>query len=557
MKTYLEAYDMCRRYLTDYQTAISPELFNKLMGWVRSRDLAHLAAATSLIDDSTSYSVADTRALLQVSGFFKKNQSLDGGFDTKAEALKSFEGAELSCKLANERLSDLFLHPDFNPMMWKVFERARHVCEDILGPFKAFLELLPSMVTVTSGATSSYKRSDCHPHLKVGRRIACTSTVKPLLSILAREYGFRSIRTVTLNSSRIAFVPKNWKTMRTIACEPDGNLPFQLAFDTYAKGRLRRRNQDLSDQSRNAKLARIGSIDGSLATLDLSAASDTLCRSLVAWLLPWEWYNYLDRVRSPQYKLNNQRFVFEKFSSMGNGATFTVETLIFYSLCVAVGSKRASVYGDDIIVETELAETLCDVLTYAGMSLNREKSYTSGQFRESCGAHWCGGIPVTPYYFPSNGSSKAELCMMVNYLVDLGYPGSKLWELARQTVESASLPLVPINDNPTSGVWITPNVAYKKRMFRHSSRRETQITRYKSYVVASKTRTLEKATTLLLWHIRKNYRKYGERESGVTETSLVPLETFKYVRKWVPYIPVRERREPISLTAWSEHYLSS
>jgi hypothetical protein len=97
-------------------------------------------------------------------------------------------------------------------------------------------------------------------------------------------------------------VPKNWKTFRTIACEPDGALPFQLAFDTFAKRRLRARGINLSDQSRNQLLAKEGSINGSLATIDLSSASDTVAFNTVALLFPTEWFDVLNAFRSTHWR---------------------------------------------------------------------------------------------------------------------------------------------------------------------------------------------------------------------------------------------------------------
>jgi hypothetical protein len=91
-----------------------------------------------------------------------------------------------------------------------------------------------------------------------------------------------------------------------------------------------------------------------------------------------------------------------KFSSMGNGYTFALETVIFWSLVQAAnsltGCEVASVYGDDIVCESNSALLLTEALRFAGFKVNSEKSYYTGPFRESCGADWLGGVLVTPQY---------------------------------------------------------------------------------------------------------------------------------------------------------------
>ena len=86
---------------------------------------------------------------------------------------------------------------------------------------------------------------------------------------------------------------------------------------------------------------------------------------------------------------------------MGNGYTFELETLLFYALtCVhaGIGSKWSHVYGDDIIVQSDLADGLVETLAEAGFDTNPDKSFITGPFRESCGGHYWGGREVTPFY---------------------------------------------------------------------------------------------------------------------------------------------------------------
>lgn len=203
----------------------------------------------------------------------------------------------------------------------------------------------------------------------------------------------------------VSFVPKTAKTHRSIAVEPLLNSYIQKGIDAVLRRKLRRRGYDLSDQTRNQTLAREGSVTGLLATMDLSSASDTISIGLARYLLPWEWFDLLNRTRSASYSIDGKEPVrYNKFASMGNGFCFPLETIIFTAATRAsihfsrVADKTHSIYGDDIIVPTGAYETLSKLLNYCGFVVNSSKSFNTGPFRESCGADWYEGQDVRPVY---------------------------------------------------------------------------------------------------------------------------------------------------------------
>lgn len=210
--------------------------------------------------------------------------------------------------------------------------------------------------------------------------------------------------SVVLDDGKISFVPKNAKTYRTVMTEPTLNSLVQGGFGRYISQRLLRVGQDTRDQGRNQVLAREGSLTGELATLDLSMASDSISTELVAALLPYEWFAALSLCRTPTILDKGKMVRLHKFSSMGNGFTFPLQTLIFWALassCTAISGcaeKRVSVYGDDIIVGTDAVSLLRKTLHCAGFTLNASKSYWGGPFRESCGKDYYFGIDVRPFY---------------------------------------------------------------------------------------------------------------------------------------------------------------
>jgi len=196
------------------------------------------------------------------------------------------------------------------------------------------------------------------------------------------------------------------------------NVIAQGAIGRYMANRLAAFGIDLSDQSRNQELAKQGSIDGSLATIDLVSASDMMSIGIVRTLLPWEWYFFLSTMRSSVVTLNGRELVQDKFSSMGNGYTFPLQSLIFWALASSIceGGDVVSVYGDDIIVPTAHAEQVMRLLQIVGFEPNLKKSYWQGPFRESCGADYLRGSNIRPWYH-RDVITPAELFRLHNFYV--------------------------------------------------------------------------------------------------------------------------------------------
>lgn len=575
MKNPIDVFDVCRHFACDYAQEVSPALWKRVDGLLRTRNLPKLAefATTVLGQQST---LADVRFSLQVSAFFKKNASLSFDVDTKAEALKNFFNAEAICEASNERLGDYYDSLELTDFQ-QIIARAAAWIENVLGPFKDFTDVLPEHLRLTSGATLTLPRRKSQPHSKLRLPIEGTHAAIPYIKALGHKLGFEKLRVREVVCNRVVTVPKNWKTDRTIACEPLGNLPLQLAFDSYAKDRLRRlTNIDLSSQKQNQIKARIGSESGNFATLDLEQASDTICRSLVLLLLPYDWWLYLERIRSPMYclKKNGKTSVYQKFSSMGNGATFALETLIFASLAAAVGSKDFSVYGDDIVVETEYADDLIAVLQHAGFTLSKHKSFVSGPYRESCGMHYYEGTLVTPLFFRTDGRNNSDYCLLLNYIAQLGFPGSRLWKYARERFRERSLPLIPFNGDPTMGIWIDTHTCYHMRVIRLSAHGYPY---FKGYAAVAKQSYVESLSTYILWHFRKNYRRRRGRdhltpffpslcrimgkvlpqefEEEATLGSLVASMFPKRRKVSVVYFPVNPQVIPVHIYSWTDYLL--
>jgi len=284
-------------------------------------------------------------------------------------------------------------------------EKAREFIQSIIGDVPDFDAFTGGF---SGGASTSRRRTESHPASKFLGRADVTEEALPYWESLWETYdGWRQFEDqvrVNLVSGNVMFtVPKNSEIDRVACKEPDLNMFMQRGLGLEIARKLRRVGINLNDQSRNRFLARLGSEQGDLATIDLSSASDSVSYELVSQLMPTIWFASLNALRCKVTLIDGDEHRNEMFSSMGNGFTFELESLLFYALARTTAYFRGvsgviSVYGDDIIVPTRLAQDLTWVLEYFGFSVNSEKSFWTGSFRESCGGHFVNGRDVTPFY---------------------------------------------------------------------------------------------------------------------------------------------------------------
>jgi len=220
---------------------------------------------------------------------------------------------------------------------------------------------------------------------------------------------------------RVAFVPKTQKAPRVIAIEPSHVMYMQQSvkdymYKTLEEHSLTRNSIRFTDQSVNQKRAYTSSKDRRAATLDLKDASDRVHLHLVQRIFKTSGLlHYLEDARSLHATLPDDRnVVLTKYASQGSALCFPVEACVFYTLVLAamhmVDSVRPSsqsikkysrsidIYGDDIIVPTDYAETVVRYLESYALKVNVNKSFWNSLFRESCGADYYNGVSVRPVY---------------------------------------------------------------------------------------------------------------------------------------------------------------
>lgn len=337
----------------------------------------------------------------------------------------------------------------------RFLERARRIVHRILGDFSFDAY---SNSAFSSGASTSNPTGLCssfykYASLQYGGVEVTPRAYSRLLALIENtptmkrsllKAAFNGIDPIKIVSGdKFKTVPKNSRIDRTILIQPNGNNILQKAIGTTIRNKLKVVGVDLRDQSINQELARVGSLRCSHATIDLSSASDTLNARIVWELLPNDWYSELESLRcstgtNPE---TGETVSWSMFSAMGNAFTFELESLIFYAVskaaCDELGSYvgRINVFGDDIIVPNSCATNVCERLSLCGFIINTDKTYITGRFRESCGAHWYAGICVKPFYIRTGLTTIEQIIRLANQLRKWSSDDSvcdprlyKLWE---------------------------------------------------------------------------------------------------------------------------------
>lgn len=208
-------------------------------------------------------------------------------------------------------------------------------------------------------------------------------------------------------------VPKTFKSVRIVF--PDTTIGGFLSrgLGEMIRNRLEKGTSiDLALQpERHRRWAQKASVNGQSATIDMRKASDSFVRRHLEYLVPSDWLNALDVVRTQDYEVEGVYHRFRSYMLMGSGHTFPLQTLLFYGLAEATRNLmkvrgKVSVYGDDIIVPTRVAPGFVSTMTELGFMINSEKSFydkhdpnmpSQTLFRESCGGDFKGGVDVRPY----------------------------------------------------------------------------------------------------------------------------------------------------------------
>lgn len=356
--------------------------------------------------------------------WLRKCVDLPTSFDRKEAAWQTRASANLSCYKVNLRFRDYragYFSDEASARLAPFLREVGKIVRDTLGPIphRLFGRFSPGVV-IGKKLVKSYCLGD-----KMDDPITVSRDASEIFSHTwdgsAWERSRRQCRSIVIHDRAFeqwTTVPKDAKSDRGIAIQMLGNVYSQLGVGRHLRRRLRGVGIVLEEaQAKHRNLVVQASRSGDLSTIDLSSASDSISTEVVRALCGESWFHLLDSLRARTLCKEQRHYVNESFSSMGNGFTFELETIIFYAIAKAVvGEGEVRVYGDDIIVPSRFDSQVRAALRWFGFTVNAKKSFSTGYFRESCGQDAFNGIESRAAYLDKSPTTAAEWISLHNKL---------------------------------------------------------------------------------------------------------------------------------------------
>lgn len=223
-------------------------------------------------------------------------------------------------------------------------------------------------------------------------------------------------------------------------------------------------------------------------------------------------------------------------STMGNGFTFPLQTIIFASAVRAVYQlmgfpcvsprTQFGVFGDDIVVRREAYSFVCRMLAKLGFGVNVSKSFNTGPFRESCGHDYYDGHNVRGVYVRSLETPQnvySTLNRLVRWSVLHGTPLRRVVNLLRSWVRDMRVPPSEADDSGLKVPWkLSGSTSVDNRYwfkYRRYVRRTTKL-KVPDIGAGEGINPIGIALGYLSGHIRRRELSYTSTESQLIETNL-------------------------------------
>nr|UJQ84904.1 MAG: hypothetical protein 3 [Leviviridae sp.] len=502
-------WSMLEAYLSGLPVDWRPQHREALVLAVKKQDISKLLEVSKDIESYLSMydkkdNISTVRYDRQTVSFLKKFPFPKrlSPFDTRAKAIDTWLNSECQCESTNARLRECS-----SEQLPKFVWRAKNLIFSVLGDLTSdkLLSILDAGTHGPGSTLSSNGNRTTEYYKYLDLPYTVTDSAKPYaFAAISRSprwidylestgrrreippyHGSPAYRELQIlnecvrvqNSDKVTFVPKDVKTDRPIAVGSSLNIFLQLGVKSYMEKRLKLFGVDLTNQSKNQEMAYAGSrycfVDGvfnenQYSTIDLASASDTISYELVKLLLPSDWFAFLDDLRHKSGSLDGETFVYEKFSAMGNGFTFPLESLLFWAIAKSAievegfvcSNNDISVYGDDIIVRFKHHQSVLQALTWSGFTVNADKSFISGAFKESCGSDYFRGHNVRPFYLKREVKTYADIYFVLNSISNIsrttGFcPGLKsLYDFCLSLVPKAARRFAPLSIPTEAGIMV-------------------------------------------------------------------------------------------------------
>lgn len=395
---------------------------------------------------------------------------------TRFEAVKAFSETEKRNSSTNRRWRDEEPSGFFQTLSDRL--------EELLGPCPTLDEVIDKGAWGPGTTVDFPYGSDLTcVELKTASPISCFERNLPLIPRVLRRVPLWDRQLAAMFSpqegvnivgaSKMATVPKDSTKDRVIFVEPllEGFLQHGVAV--HLRAALQRESRDLSFAwTTNQKLALAGSATGLWCTVDLKAASDSICicplKSLMSGFNSTRWFSLMDTLRSKvgtvlcpspsdtnPTALTEELHRFELFSSMGNGYTFELESILFYALLTSIVPgiwvrdkgklvlrwPHISVFGDDLVFPVAYAPQVVSSLEWLGFQINTDKSFFGGPFRESCGKDYYNGQDVRPLFLTRRYTNASSIIDLANRVLYMGSAVSPIGDITSRLTDDRWAPV--------------------------------------------------------------------------------------------------------------------
>lgn len=426
---------------------------------------AFLRRLFRLACSENEYQVTAIRLIYQIGVLFKK---LKGPYPDSVLSKQLTDFVRVDNELESLEYFDSDLYP--------ILERARDMIRELFSGFSM------SSVNVKPRPGPGATNDPVAKHLRFRPHVLYTQVdnVIPYVDffvvnawdIVHQTKLYRSLylKAVKEQRARFKFVHKQVGKARGICIEQNEVQYLQQAikralYDWIQKHPLTKGKINFDDQSINAKLALLHSVLLIFATIDMSEASDRIARMLVSWLFQdTELHDVLMALSTKwidlPFEVNGEKTMrTAKFAPMGSGICFPIMSVVHWALvrsiivetqCDPLHIENVYVYGDDIILPSEVVEKVYKFLPRFGMKINETKSYYRSSFRESCGVHAYNGCDITPIFIKnlpvSTHLKPAMSCLAVEEQLENGCyfsMASLMREHVRKAFTGYEIPYVP------------------------------------------------------------------------------------------------------------------
>lgn len=374
--------------------------------------------------DSHIFTDMDDRTAAAVSlanSFYKKLCPKGTTRNADAAALEKFLAINRSLSVEAYRFN---ASSEVESLFWDYY---RHHVNACLGPYESEeldLEFIREHMDVGPGAAQKADSSTMHTKLFDGElsyydesnvRLYRAAIVSTGFWADAEMRRFQHFGLTMVRGNKLFFASKNAEISRVCGTEASVEMLIQKALGAYAEIRLNRYfGIDLSTQPDfNRRFACKGSYDGTICTVDLVSASDYIGVPLFNATLDNCAFKRLVMQSRAKFAVlpNGSNEELRMVSTMGNGFTFPLQTIIFASAVRAVYDlmgypsecprTQFGVFGDDICIRKETYVFFNRMLEKLGFKVNVGKSFSTGPFRESCGEDYCRGLNIRGVYIRS------------------------------------------------------------------------------------------------------------------------------------------------------------